>query len=105
MGTEIIGWISACMLLLTISTQVWKQWKSRSSAGVSSWLFIGQISASTGFVIYSYLLDNLVFVLTNSLLLCAAILGQCLYLHNRRREGRQRKKGGEQAGGGLPVRS
>lgn len=104
MDAEIIGWISACLLLLTISTQVWKQWKSRSSAGVSSWLFIGQISASTGFVVYSYLLDNLVFVLTNSLLLCAAILGQCLYLHNRRCEDQRRKKGAERERAGLLVK-
>ena len=86
METEVIGWLSAGLLLFTISTQVWKQWKSGSSVGVSSWLFIGQISASTGFVIYSYLLDNLVFVLTNSLLLVAAIIGQALYLRNRRRD-------------------
>ena len=86
METEVIGWLSAGLLLFTISTQVWKQWQSGSSVGVSSWLFIGQISASVGFVIYSYLLDNLVFVLTNSLLLVAAIIGQGLYLRNRRRD-------------------
>lgn len=90
MKTEAIGWLSAGLLLLTITTQVWKQWKSGSSAGVSAWLFVGQISASSGFVIYSYLVGNLVFVLTNALLLCTAILGQCLYLHNRRCENKRR---------------
>lgn len=97
METEVIGWLSAGLLLLTISTQVWKQWQSGSSVGVSPWLFIGQISASTGFVIYSYLLDNLVFVLTNSLLLVAAIIGQGLYLRNRRRD--QKKSATKQGAG------
>jgi MtN3 and saliva related transmembrane protein len=85
-ASDLVGWASALILLLTVSSQVWKQWRSKSSAGVSQWLFIGQISASFGFVIYSFAVDNLVFVFTNSLLLLAAIVGQCLYLHNRRRE-------------------
>ncbi len=92
MTTDVIGWASALILLLTISSQVWKQWRSRSSAGVSQWLFIGQISASLGFVIYSVAVDNPVFVLTNSLLLLAAIIGQCLYLRNRRCERKERRK-------------
>src|SRR3546814_6572394 len=47
-----------------------------TTAGVSHWLFTGQISASTGFVVYSALVANWVFVATNTLLLLAAILGQ-----------------------------
>lgn len=86
MMTEAIGWTSAFILLCTVSSQVWKQWRSKSSAGVSKWLFIGQISASLGFVIYSFALDNWVFALTNLLLLCTAVLGQCLYLRNRKTE-------------------
>lgn len=92
MHTEMIGWIAAGLLLVTISTQVWQQWRSRSVAGVSPWLFIGQISASTAFVIYSYLLENLVFVLTNSMLLVAALLGQLLYLRNKRQSGQAQQK-------------
>lgn len=93
MTTDLVGWASALILLLTVSSQVWKQWRSGSSAGVSPWLFIGQISASFGFVIYSLAVENLVFVLTNALLLLAAVLGQCLYLHNRHceRKGRRQK--------------
>ena len=84
--SDVVGWASALILLLTVSSQVWKQWRSKTSAGVSQWLFIGQISASLGFVVYSLAVDNLVFVFTNSLLLLAAIVGQCLYLHNKRCE-------------------
>lgn len=95
MTTDLIGWASALVLLLTVTSQVWKQWRSQTTAGVSPWLFIGQISASLGFVIYSLAVGDLVFVLTNSLLLLAAIVGQYLYLRNRYREqkGRRRSDG------------
>lgn len=93
MTTDLVGWASALILLMTVSSQVWKQWRSRSSAGVSPWLFIGQISASFGFVIYSFAVDNMVFVLTNSLLLLAAVVGQYLYLHNRYCERKGRRHG------------
>ncbi len=84
MMTELVGWISAVILALTISRQVHKQWRSKSCDGVSSWLFIGQIAASLGFVIYSYLLDNWVFVVTNAFNLGAALLGQWIYSHNKK---------------------
>ena len=50
---EVIGWFSSVVLVLTIGKQVYKQWKSGSSEGVSKWLFLGQMTASAGFTIYS----------------------------------------------------
>jgi uncharacterized protein with PQ loop repeat len=91
MLTDMIGWASALILLLTVSSQVYKQWRTSASAGVSKWLFLGQISASLGFVVYSFAVENWVFVVTNSFLLLTAALGQFLYLRNRRTE-RARKK-------------
>lgn len=90
MQTEIIGWASALILLLTVSSQVFQQWRSHTTAGVSNWLFIGQISASAGFVIYSALVANWVFVATNTFLLLTATLGQILFLRNKRREENKR---------------
>jgi MtN3 and saliva related transmembrane protein len=73
--TEAIGWISSFILVLTIARQIYKQWQEGSSQGVSKWLFIGQISASAGFAIYSWLLNNWVFVITNILMLLSAFVG------------------------------
>lgn len=73
------------MLLLTLGQQVRKQWRSRESAGVSTWLFVGQTAASVGFSIYSFLLENWVFLTTNLLLVVNALLGQWVTLRNRRR--------------------
>jgi MtN3 and saliva related transmembrane protein len=86
MMTDLVGWLSAGVLILTISRQVYKQYKSRSTAGVSHWLFIGQVAASTGFVIYSALVDNWVFVVANAFILLTALVGQLIYMRNRRLE-------------------
>ena len=88
MLTELIGWLSAIVLLTTLGRQVYTQWKSRSVQGVSRWLFVGQLCASVGFVAYSWLLHNWVFVVTNALILTTAVLGEWIYLHNRRRADR-----------------
>ena len=89
MSGETIGWLSAVILLLTIGRQVYAQWQSGSTQGVSRWLFVGQLAASIGFVIYSWLLHSWVFVATNALMLCTAILGELIYLGNRRRAARR----------------
>lgn len=87
MPTEWIGWTAALVLLATIGRQVYTQWRDRTAQGVSKWLFIGQLFASCGFVVYSWLLDNWVFVVTNALMLVTAIIGQWVYLRNKRGEG------------------
>jgi hypothetical protein len=73
------------VLLVTLGQQVRKQWLSGDSEGVSKWLFAGQLLASLGFSIYSYLLENWVFLVTNLLLVLNALLGQWVTLRNRRR--------------------
>lgn len=81
---EWIGWFSSVILIATLGRQVLKQWRSGEVAGVSRWLFVGQTAASTGFTIYSVLLSNWVFTVTNSLLLVNAIAGYWVSARNRR---------------------
>ena len=84
-GTDALGWISSAILVVTIAKQVHKQWRSGTSEGVSKWLFIGEIAASVGFTVYSFLVRNWVFVVTNALMLCNALAGIAIvYLHRRR---------------------
>ena len=85
--TEILGWTSSFILLATLVKQVHKQWRDGTSEGISSWLFIGQLGASVGFTIYSYLVENWVFVVTNGLLTINNIIGIGLYFHFRRKSG------------------
>ena len=86
MNPEILGWASSMVLLATLLRQVYRQYRERSTQGVSSWLFIGQLTASTGFLIYSFLLKNWVFVFTNAALLLTAIAGQMIYQRNVREQ-------------------
>jgi MtN3 and saliva related transmembrane protein len=80
---DLIGWLSSVVLLATIGRQVFTQWRTRSTQGLSRWLFIGQLAASTGFAVYSYLLHNWVFLISNLALLATAILGEIIYLKNK----------------------
>jgi MtN3 and saliva related transmembrane protein len=84
--TEVVGWVSSFILVLTIAKQVYKQWQEDSSEGVSKWLFIGQMAASLGFTIYSWLISSWVFVVTNSLMLLNGLAGLAIVIHHRRRQ-------------------
>lgn len=81
------------MLLVTLGAQVRKQWLSRQSQGVSRWLFLGQLAASCGFSLYSFLLANWVFLATNLLLVVNALIGQWVTLRIRRGEQQARVSG------------
>lgn len=84
MVAEFLGWVSSLVLLTTLAQQVRTQWRSGESRGVSLWLFAGQIAASCGFALYSYLLGNWVFFSTNLLLVGNACVGQWVTWRNRR---------------------
>lgn len=79
-----LGWLSSAILIATLIVQIRRQWQAAEPEGVSAWLFVGQIAASTGFVLYSLSVHDRVFVLTNSLILATAVIGQCLYLLRKR---------------------
>jgi MtN3 and saliva related transmembrane protein len=72
------------ILLATICRQVYSQWKSKATSGVSRWLFVGQISASIGFICYSYQLHNWIFLFSNTAMLLTAIVGEIIYVSNRK---------------------
>jgi MtN3 and saliva related transmembrane protein len=83
---EAIGWGAAFILVLTISKQVYDQWKEGKSEGVSPWLFIGQLGAAIGFAVYSWLVGNIVYIVANGLTFAASIVGLVILLRNRKRQ-------------------
>ena len=93
MMTDVLGWACSFLLVLTISKQVYTQWTSRSTKGVSKWLFIGQMIASAGFTLYSVLVHSWVFVVTNGMMCILATVGLAILLHHRR--GEKGKQGAE----------
>jgi uncharacterized protein with PQ loop repeat len=89
---EILGWASSLVLLATLVKQVYKQWRDRTSEGISKWLFIGQLGASIGFTIYSIYTGSIVFAVTNAMLTVNNIVGICLYFYYSREK---ENEGGE----------
>jgi uncharacterized protein with PQ loop repeat len=87
--TEAIGWASSIILVLTIGKQVYKQWQEGSSEGVSKWLFIGQMAASVGFLTYSVLVWNPVFIATNALMVVNGLVGLGIVLRHRKQQTQQ----------------
>ncbi len=84
MPPELIGWLASAILLATLIRQIATQVRDRNAQGVSRWLFIGQIAASTGFVTYSALVGDWVFIVTNVCILATAVFGQIVTWRHRR---------------------
>ena len=82
---EYLGWTSSFILALTLGKQIHKQWKTGSSEGVSKWLYLGQFAAELGFILYSYLVKNWVFFVTNLVLLLENILGLGITFYHRKK--------------------
>jgi uncharacterized protein with PQ loop repeat len=85
MTVDVIGWLSSLLLIATMAKQIGKQWRARATEAVSKWLYLGQFVAEIGFVAYSYLVRNWVFLFTNVILLLLNCLGFFLLLRQRAR--------------------
>ncbi|KRB08000.1 hypothetical protein [Lysobacter sp. Root690] len=87
MKPDWIGWLASAILVATLLRQIVKQARSRApqDEAISKWLFVGQCAASTGFVIYSILVHNWVFIVTNSCVLITAIGGQIIVARKNRK--------------------
>jgi len=83
MNPDVIGWAASAILLLTLSRQIYVQSQDKSAKGVSHSLFAGQMAASVGFIAYSVMVGNWVFIVTNSLILATAIVGQVVMSRKR----------------------
>jgi uncharacterized protein with PQ loop repeat len=86
---ESIGWAASIIILITTIGQIRKQWKAGTSKGVSMWLFIGNIVAAGLFATYAVLIHNLIYIVTNLLMLVASVVGLLILLHHRRRDKKQ----------------
>ncbi|UAU36551.1 hypothetical protein [Xanthomonas campestris] len=75
---HLVGWLASAVLIATLIRQIYKQWRSDQIQGVSRWLFIGQITASLLFILYSALVGNAVFIVSNALILATGITGYVL---------------------------
>jgi uncharacterized protein with PQ loop repeat len=82
---DAVGWSASAILVATLLRQIHKQATRGNGQALSRWLFAGQIAASLGFIAYSWMLHNPVFLASNLIILATAIAGQWLYVRNERR--------------------
>lgn len=78
MPADLLGWAATVVLIATLSRQIYKQHQAGSVEAVSTWLFVGQMTASVLFIAYSAVMGSTVFVVTNTLILITAVIGQIL---------------------------
>lgn len=88
---QLVGWTASAILLVTLASQVRTQWVTGSTRGVSRRLFIGQSAASVGFLSYSAMVGDTVFVFTNACILLTALVGQAVDRRNRARAAASRE--------------
>ena len=81
---DLIGWAASLVLLATLIRQIVKQARDKDAEGVSTWLFVGQATASVLFIVYSVLVGNRVFIVTNSCILLTALVGQWISWRKKR---------------------
>ena len=84
MNPDLIGWAASAILVATLVRQIYTQSQEENAKGVSHWLFAGQMLASVGFIAYSWMLHNWVFIVTNSIILLTAVVGQVVMWRKRR---------------------
>ncbi|MFL6957468.1 hypothetical protein ACJ7C5_06805 [Nocardiopsis yanglingensis] len=85
MHPDVLGWVATAVLMATLIRQMVKQRQSPYPEAVSKWLFVGQMTASALFTVYSAMLGSTVFVVTNAMLLLTAVVGQVMAWRRRGR--------------------
>ena len=86
MSPDFVGWSASAILIATLAWQIHIQSRDPNARGVSRWLFAGQMLASVGFIVYSWMLDNWVFIVTNVVILLTAVVGQVVVWRKKKRK-------------------
>ncbi len=88
---EIIGWGSALVLLPTFGVQTYKQWHGRHEhAGATSlWFFILAFIGTLGQFVYSWMVNNWVYLALNGCLVVNNAIGLGIAIYRSRLPGRE----------------
>ncbi len=88
---EIIGWGSALVLLPTFGVQTYKQWHGRHEhAGATSlWFFILAFVGTLGQFVYSWMVNNWVYLALNGCLVVNNAIGLGIAIYRSRLPGRE----------------
>jgi uncharacterized protein with PQ loop repeat len=82
---HIFGLLATGILIATLGAQTVKQWREHTTRGIARWFFLGQVSASVCFIVYSILIGSTLFAVANALILLSALAGYIVLRINRKR--------------------
>ena len=87
--TELIGWVSAVVLLPTFGVQVYRQWRERNEPEPPSslWFFILAEIGTAGQAVYSWLVGNWVYFALNAVLVVTNGIGLAIAVYRTRHGG------------------
>ncbi|MGC8642165.1 MAG: hypothetical protein ACP5XB_20060 [Isosphaeraceae bacterium] len=80
---ELIGWASALVIIPTFGLQVYRQWERRNqqATALTIWFFVLALVGASGQIIYSWMLENWVYLFINICLVLTDTIGLGLALH------------------------
>ena len=83
---EIIGWGSALVLLPTFGVQTYRQWHDRHehAGAVSLWFFVLALVGTAGQFVYSWMVNNWVYLALNGCLVVNNAIGLAIAIHRAR---------------------
>ena len=83
---EIIGWGSALVLLPTFGVQTYKQWQGRHehSSATSLWFFALALIGTFGQFVYSWMVNNWVYLALNGCLVVNNAIGLGIAVYRTR---------------------
>ncbi len=83
---EIIGWGSALVLLPTFGVQTYRQWheRHRHAGPTSLWFFILAFVGTLGQFVYSWMVNNWVYLALNGCLVVNNAIGLGIAIHRSR---------------------
>jgi hypothetical protein len=87
-GSELIGWPAAAILFLRLSRQVYAQWRDGKSPGCLALAVRQAMRGISWFCVPFLAAGQWVFVITNAPILVTPVVGEFIYLRNRRGAGK-----------------
>lgn len=71
-GAEILGYAAGALTAFTFLPQVVKTWKERSARDISLSMFLIAFINEIMWLVYGFMIDNLVIILTNAVMIIMA---------------------------------
>jgi uncharacterized protein with PQ loop repeat len=83
---ELIGWGSALVLLPTFGVQTYRQWQGRHehASATSLWFFILAFTGTLGQFVYSWMVNNWVYLALNGCLVVNNAIGLGIAIYRSR---------------------